>query len=52
MKFITQYSLIPIYDTNSGNRSAMNISVINLPSIILLGIIIILSLIGLVTNLG
>jgi hypothetical protein len=51
MNFIAQQILIPIHDTSAGNGKVVNISIISLPSIILLGIIII-SLIGIVTNLG
>lgn len=51
MNFITQHILLPVHDTSTGNGNVMKISIINLPSIILLGIIII-SLIGILTNLG
>jgi hypothetical protein len=40
-----------VFDTISGNRSVMTISIINLPSIILVGIIII-SLVSTLTILG
>jgi hypothetical protein len=50
MNFITQH-MPSVFDTISGNRSVMTISIINLPSIILVGIIII-SLVGTLTILG
>ena len=51
MNFITQNKIPSANNTMTGNRSVMTISIINLPSIILLGIIII-SLIGIITILG
>lgn len=51
MNFITQNKISTAIDTMTGNRSVMTISIINLPSIILVGIIII-SLVSTLTILG